>query len=100
MAEVIWTEPALDDLGAIARYIALDKPAAANRLVKRVFIRVEQLALFPQSGGKPRDLMGTPYRQLVIPPLRVFYRVAAETVFVIYVMRGERQFRRRDVQEE
>ena len=26
MAQVIWTEPALDDLDAIAAYIALDKP--------------------------------------------------------------------------
>ena len=29
MAEIIWTEPALADLDAIADYIALDKPDAA-----------------------------------------------------------------------
>lgn len=28
MAEIIWTEPALADLDAIADYIALDKPDA------------------------------------------------------------------------
>lgn len=39
MAEIIWTEPALDELEVIAGYIALDKPGAANRLVKRVFCR-------------------------------------------------------------
>lgn len=99
MAEIIWTEPALDNLDAIAGYIALDKPGAASRLVKRVFSRVEQLALFPQSGGKPRELSGTPYRQIVIPPLRIFYRVAGERVFIVYVMRGERPFRLRDVSE-
>ena len=31
MARLIWTEPALQDLGSIAEYIALDKPAAAQR---------------------------------------------------------------------
>jgi len=33
MAEVIWTEPALGDLDAIADYIALENPDAARRLV-------------------------------------------------------------------
>jgi toxin ParE1/3/4 len=99
MAEVIWTEPALDDLDAIAGYIAFDKPGAAKRLMQRVFARVEQLAVFPQSGGKPQDLSGTPYRQLVIPPLRVFYRVDAGKVYIVYVMRSERPFRLRDVHE-
>lgn len=89
MAQVTWTEPALDDLEAIAAYIALDKPDAAGRLVQRVISRVEQLAIFPLSGGKPRELAGTPYRQLVMNPLRIFYRVDESQVFVIYVMRGE-----------
>lgn len=35
MAEVIWAEPALNDLDAIADYIALDNPEAARLLVQR-----------------------------------------------------------------
>ena len=99
MAQIIWTEPALEDLDTIAAYIAVDKPGAAKKLVRRVMARVEQLALFPLSGGKPRDLSGTPYRQLVIPPLRLFYRLSEENVVIIHVMRGEEQFRLRDVVE-
>jgi toxin ParE1/3/4 len=37
VAEIIWTEPALSDLHAIADYIVLDKREAAQRLVQRVF---------------------------------------------------------------
>ena len=55
MAEIIWTETALDELAAIGAYIALDKPEAAKRLVQRVFVRVDLLAWFPLSGGKPRE---------------------------------------------
>ena len=33
MAALIWTEPALQDLDAIADYIALDDPLAARELV-------------------------------------------------------------------
>jgi len=99
MAQIIWTEPALEDLDAIAVYIALDKPGAAKKLVRTVMGRVDQLALFPQSGGKPRDLAGTPYRQMVVPPLRLFYRQSGENVVIIHVMRSEQQFRLRDVVE-
>ena len=98
MAQVIWAEPALADLDAIGAYVALDKPEAAKRLIQQVLARVEQLALFPLSGGKPRELAGTPYRQLVINPLRLYYRVAGGRVLIVHVMRGEREFRLRDLQ--
>ena len=40
MAEVVWAEPALNDLDAIADYIALDNPEAARRLVQKIFVHV------------------------------------------------------------
>lgn len=99
MARLIWTEPALQDLDQIADYISLDKPEAARKLVQRVFEKVESLAEFPELGPCPRELAGTVYRHLVIPPLRVFYRIESDTVFMIYVMRGERLFRARELRE-
>jgi toxin ParE1/3/4 len=98
MAELIWTEPALQDLDAIADYIALDDPPAARRLVARVFQHLEQLEAHPESGSHPPELRSTTrrYRQIVEPPCRVFYRYdqSNEKVFVLYVMRGERRFRK------
>ena len=93
MAEVIWTEPALNDLDAIADYIALDDPAAARDLVQRIFNHVDQLATHPDSGSKPPELKGWSYRQIVEPPCRVFYRREGDSVYILYVMRGERQLR-------
>ena len=99
MARIIWTEPALHDLDEIADYISLDKPVAAKRFVQRVFERIEQLANQPKSGSMPPELKGTQYRQLVIPPVRIFYRVQNEAVYIVYVMRGERLFRNEDLDE-
>lgn len=93
MAQVIWTEPALSDLDAIADYIALDKPEAARQLVQRVFRHVEQLADHPKSGSKPQELRGWRYRQIVEPPCRVFYRIDGDRVYILYVMRAERLLR-------
>ncbi|MFM8810309.1 MAG: type II toxin-antitoxin system RelE/ParE family toxin, partial [Chthoniobacterales bacterium] len=86
MARIIWTEPALQDLDGIADYISLDKPAAASKFVRRVFARIEQLADRPKSGSVPAELKGTQYRQLVIPPARIFYRAQHEVVYIVYVM--------------
>jgi plasmid stabilization system protein ParE len=98
MAEVIWTEPALQDLDAIADYIALDNPLAARRLVQRVFEHVAQLEAHPESGSHPLELRRSSrrYRQMVEPPCRVFYRYerASERVFVLYVMRAEMRLRK------
>ena len=99
MARIIWTEPALQDLDQIADYISLDKPTAASQFVQRVFERLEQLANPPLSGSVPAELQGTHYRQLVIPPVRIFYRVQDEVVYIVYVMRGERLFRYDDLLE-
>ncbi len=90
MARVIWTEPALSDLDAIADYIAIENPVAALELVRRVFSRVEQLEQLPNIGPVPGELEISRYRHLVEPPCRVFYRVQEETVFIVHIMRSER----------
>lgn len=94
MAEIIWSEPALADLDAIADYIALENPVAASELVKRVFVHVEQLADHPDSGSRPEELGKSRYRQIVKPPCRVFYRHDGHKVFILHVMRSERLLRK------
>lgn len=93
MAEIIWTEPALADLDAIADYIALDKPDAASAWVKRVFERVGHLQAYPESGTCPPELKRSRYRQIIEPPCRVFYRYDGERVYILYVMRAEQLLR-------
>ena len=94
MAELIWTEPALSDLDAIADYIALDKPDAAKAFVQRVFSHIEQLQEHPESGSLVRELPNSPYRQIVEPPCRIFYRCDGAKIFILHVMRGEMRFRK------
>lgn len=98
MAEIIWSEPALTDLDAIADYIALENPVAAAELVRHIFQHVEQLAVHPRSGSMPPEFPSSRYRQIVEPPCRVFYRHDGEKVFVLHVMRVERILRRSNLQ--
>jgi len=93
MAQIIWTEPALTDLDTIAEYIALDKPAAARKLVKSVFKRVGLLEEAPNSGRMPPELTNSRYREVIVGPCRVFYRYTDNTLFLLHVMRSERELR-------
>jgi toxin ParE1/3/4 len=99
MARLIWTEPALNDLEAIAEYIALDKPDAARRYVQRVFQIVERLAQFPNSGSIPPEIPHLPYRHVVVPPCRIFYRTDGQEVLIVFVMRGEQRLLETDLTE-
>jgi toxin ParE1/3/4 len=95
MAQIVWTEPALTDLEEVAEYIALDKPSAASGLVSDVFTKIERLKEFPNSGRKPPELpRGTRYRELVVGPCRIFYRAETGKIYILYVMRSERQLRK------
>ena len=97
MARLIWTEPALNDLETIAEYIALDKPDAARRCVQRVFEAVERRALFPKSGSIPSELPHLPYRQIVVPPCRIFYRIEGQDILIVFVMRSQQKFDEHDL---
>ena len=93
MAQIIWTEPALIDVNEIAEYIALDKPSAAKKLIEGIFSRVELLESSPDSGRKPPELGDSRYKEVVVGPCRIFYRFTNEKVYVLHVMRSERELR-------
>lgn len=94
MAQIIWSEPALSDLDAIADYIALENPDAASALVHRVFAHIEQLAKHPESGSRPPEFLRGRYRQIVEPPCRIFYRYDGRRAYILHVMRSERLLRK------
>ena len=94
MAQIIWTEPALSDLDAIAEYIALDKPSAATHLVQKVFSSTDRLEQFPESGRKPPEFKKSIYLEIIVNPCRIFYRIEGDIIYIIYVMRSERKLRK------
>jgi len=99
MAQVIWTIPALNDLERILEYIELDDETAARKLAQKTFESTAKLADFPESGSKPKELRGTPYRRLVVVPLLVYHRKNKDKVYIVHVRRSERRFSISDIRE-
>ncbi len=99
MAQIIWTASATNDMDEIAGYIALSNINAAKKLIKNIKTKVERLELFPESGRVPEDSVKQSYREVVINPCRVFYRIEDDKVFIIRVLRQERDLRNYIIQE-
>lgn len=92
MAEVVWTKPAYLHLRGIAEYIALDKPSAAERLVRQSLLQARQLGSFPNLGRQVPEVPRSIYRQLWVPPRWIYYRSAAHDhrVIILHVRRAKR----------
>ena len=94
MAEIIWTEPALNDVDKIAEYIAVSNLVAAKKLVKEVFAKVDMLEEYPKSGKSVSELPSLNYRELYVKPCRIFYKFEDNKAFILHVMRQEQDLRR------
>ena len=94
MAEVVWSSPALDDLNGIAEYIAVSNIPVAKKLVQDVFDKISRLASHPESGKRSQELVNLNYREINVNPCRIFYKVDGDKVYILHVMRQERDLRR------
>jgi plasmid stabilization system protein ParE len=72
---VIITDPAIDDLRAIAGYIARHDPSAAERVGLRLIRRIRDLREFPEMGRTVPEREDANLRELIEPPYRIVYRV-------------------------
>ena len=91
--DVIWTEEAVRDLEDIARYIARDSPGNASRVVKRLRDHASSLWSFPERGRVVPELLDLglrAWRELVVRPHRIVYRISGDVVVVEVIFDGRR----------
>ena len=86
---VLLTTGAEQDLEAIYDYIAeFDDPANADHVLDRLMATAEQLAVMPERGSYPRELLDLgikDYRQVLFKPYRLIYRVTGRDVVVFVI---------------
>ncbi len=90
---VLWTEIAARDLADIALYVAYDSPASARLIVDKMRERTAALEHNPLRGRVVPELarLGLrSWREIVIKPYRLVYRVEAQTVIVLAVFDSRR----------
>jgi len=73
----------------IIEYIADDNPANALRIFKQIKEKASSLYSFPERGRiipELREQGISQYRELIIPPWRMIYRISEKTVHVLSVL--------------
>lgn len=73
---------------AVVAHIAEDRPLAAERFLARAKRVLRRLTRYPNSGRRIPESPDLPYRELVIPPYRFFYRAEGEVVWIVAVWHG------------
>jgi toxin ParE1/3/4 len=87
---VAWSQRALQDLEAIADYIAADSPTYAGIVVKKVVNLTSTLARFPRAGHKVPEFDDENIRELVVYSYRIIYRLQGDEVVIAAVIHGKR----------
>jgi plasmid stabilization system protein ParE len=86
--KVLWAGSAVQDLESIIAYIGKDSPANARKTLLKIKKTVSELCSFPQRGRFTPELQTQGillYRELVVAPWRIMYRVSDNTVLVLSV---------------
>ena len=90
---VRWAEVAVRDLEELVGFVALDSEVDAERILSRLEARAATLEASPERGRFVPELarfaMRT-WRELVVGPYRLVYRIEGDTVNVLAVLDGRR----------
>ena len=92
--EVIWTDPAWDDLEAAAEYIARDSESYAAAFVQEANTAAASLSEMAERGQIVPEFRDASIRELLVRPYRLVYRLDARHVTILAVIHGARRARR------
>ncbi len=89
--EILWAGVAENDLKEIIEYVAADSPSEALKIFKKIRIKASSLYTLPERGRIVPELQDQGillYRELIVPPWRILYRISDTKVYVLSVLDG------------
>jgi len=91
---VQWAEAAVRDLEELVSYITADSPINAERILDKLKVRAGTLESAPSRGRVVPELAHfglRSWRELIVKPYRIIYRIDESTVNVLAVLDGRRE---------
>jgi len=82
---IVWSPLAVDRASEIAGYIAQDKPSAAEKWIRTVFSKVEQLKSWPEVGRIVPDIGNRQFRELIYGNYIIIYRIEAKRISILTI---------------
>ena len=87
--DIIWADVAENDLKEIIEYIATESPANALKTLTKIKQKASSLYTLPERGRIVPELQDQGillYRELIIPPWTIIYRISKMKVYVLSVL--------------
>ena len=91
--KINWANVAENDLIEIIEYISVDSPADALKILQKIKKMASSLHSLPERGRVVPELQDQAiltYREIVIPPWRIIYRISEDDVYVLTVLDARR----------
>ena len=85
---ISFTPRARSQFLAALTYIHADSPSAAIAFRQKAESSLSRLRDFPESGRTLPEFPDLPFREVIVPPYRFFYRIKEETVWIVAVWHG------------
>ena len=92
MAKIIWSPTSLNDVDAIAEYIARDSPEHASLFIERLLEQTDRLADFPLAGRVIKEINDENSREIIYGSYRIMYLITAEEIWITGIVHGARFF--------
>ena len=90
MADITWTDQALDDLSSICLFISRDSSYYARVFANDIFIAAERLEQFPRSGRVVPEVGREDIREILFGDYRIIYRIIPDEVEILTVYHSAR----------
>ncbi|HCE45054.1 MAG TPA: type II toxin-antitoxin system RelE/ParE family toxin [Lentisphaeria bacterium] len=90
MAKVRWTLQAVDDVDAIASYIAKDSTHYAQMFAVKIFESVLQIENFPEAGRVVPEINQQNMREILLGNYRIIYRLKDDFIEILTVYHSSR----------
>lgn len=89
--EIIWTDPAWEDLEAAAAYIARDSEAYAAAFVEEIKAAATSLGELAERGQIVPEIGDASIRELLVRPYRLVYQLTERQVKILAIIHGARR---------
>jgi plasmid stabilization system protein ParE len=86
MGRVVWTDPAIDDLGEIMDYIAKDSPRYALQIGERIYEAAGKLELGMRAGWIVPEFGLDHFREVLMRPYRLIYEIRGQACYIVAVI--------------
>jgi plasmid stabilization system protein ParE len=97
--KIIWSPLSLDRIIEIAKFIAEDKPGAAEKWIDSVFLSAEKLIKFPQSGRIVPEFAHEEIREIIHGNYRIIYQISSENIEILTVRHGKQLLSETDLKK-